>query len=124
MTKHERGTNTSQSTVPDGVISEREASGLGPTPEVGPRVADSEEAGLRAVGWSIRRAIELLDEAIDGMGRRLARPAALDWSDEPVGSQSRRPDARVGRRPEVGAITSTPDQAVDLAADVRGPELP
>jgi hypothetical protein len=38
-------------------------------------------------GWSLRRAIELLDDAVDAIGARLARPASAGWSDA-VASES------------------------------------
>ena len=70
------------------------------TPEVNSHVPGGDDDS-RAVAWSIRRAIELLDEAIDRVGSQLARAstASMDWSVEPRGSQLRRPALRRGSAP-------------------------
>jgi hypothetical protein len=33
-------------------------------------------------GWSLRRAIELLDDAVDAMGAQLARGSSVGWSSD------------------------------------------
>lgn len=66
-----------------------------------------QEDGMR---WSIRRAIELLDEAIDAMGAQLARSADL-MADEPSARHepTRRTRSPTGRREPI----STQPSAID-----------
>jgi len=81
MTEHEHGSHASQLIAPTRVGIEADESSM---PEANSCIAgDDPRAGV----WSIRRAIELLDEAIDRIGSQLARTAdaSMDWSDEPPG---------------------------------------
>lgn len=54
------------------------------------------EAGLGNAAWSIRKLIELLDDAIDSAGAQLARSAGL-WADSPAPVEERSASA-AGRR--------------------------
>jgi hypothetical protein len=74
-------------------------------------------------GWSIRRAIELLDEAIDRAGEQLARAAgpSLTWQEEVPSSQPRRSGTRAGRRS--GAVESEPAFDVECRAPLHVREL-
>ena len=113
MTEHQYGSHSPRLTAPELVG------------------AESDEIGDRAVpeaSWSIRRAIELLDEAVDRMGRQLVRAAdaSMDWSDVPPGSELRRPAARSARRADVRMGTSALDldPGAEAGTSIRGSELP
>ncbi|GAA3097025.1 hypothetical protein JOF29_006039 [Kribbella aluminosa] len=54
----------------------------GPTPPEGTAGEDGQDQ-VGPLRWSIRRAIDLLDEGIDRMGQQLARSAGL-WDDSPA----------------------------------------
>jgi len=123
MTKDERASHIGLS-VPGNV--ETEAGGRS-MPDVSSRVAaGGGDGGSRAVAWSIRRAIELLDEAIDRMGSQLARAAnsSTDWSDESTGSHLGRSNARAARRAVIDTRTPGLDPDTDSVLSIRGPELP
>ncbi|WP_238157136.1 hypothetical protein [Kribbella sp. VKM Ac-2571] len=86
---------------------------------------DQLPADAEALRWSIRHAIELLDEAIDKMGGQLARSAGL-YADSPEERSSPRPDANDVRRRARRAPVDEHGPPIDgerLEA-VRGPELP
>jgi hypothetical protein len=74
-------------------------------------------------GWSVRRAIELLDEAIDRAGEQLARAAdaPLTWQEEVPSSQPRRSGTRAGRRS--AAVESDPAFDVERRAPLHVREL-
>jgi hypothetical protein len=75
--------------------------------------------------WSIRRAIELLDEAIDRMGSQLARASStsMDWSDEVPENQLRQPAAGTARGYGAEASASFDADPLD-PSDKCGPDLP
>jgi hypothetical protein len=75
--------------------------------------------------WSIRRAIEVLDEAIDRMGAQLVRASEtpMDWSPEQPGERPA-PLAVPGRRARVSALSSVFDAGWCEPPDIQGPELP
>jgi len=80
----------------------------------------SDEPATRFGSWSVRRAIEVLDEAIDRMGSQLARASEVstDWTGEPPGKQLRRPAARA-------PISRPPDLRLDAdpcEPGFRGPD--
>jgi hypothetical protein len=84
----------------------------------------SAEARVRpSEGWSIRRAIELLDEAIDRAGEQLARAAdaPLTWQEEVPSSRPRRSGTRAGRRS--AAVESEPAFDVERRAPLHMREL-
>jgi hypothetical protein len=74
-------------------------------------------------GWSIRRAIELLDEAIDRAGEQLARAAgaSMTWQEEFRSRQPQRSGTRAGRRS--AAIESEPTFDVERHAPLHLREL-
>ena len=86
----------------------------------------ADDGASRAVRWSIRRAIEVLDEAIDRMGSQLALAAdsSMDWSDESPGSRLGRPNARAARPAVVDSSAPGLDPDADSVLSIRGPELP
>ncbi|WP_432887746.1 hypothetical protein ACQPYH_05995 [Kribbella sp. CA-245084] len=51
------------------------------------REGDAQPDEPGPLGWSIRRAIELLDEGIDRMGEQLTRSAGL-WGDSPAETEA------------------------------------
>jgi hypothetical protein len=123
MTKDEHASHIGLS-VPGSVGTEAGGRSM---PEVSSRVAaGGGDGGSRAVAWSIRRAIELLDEAIDRMGSQLARAAdfSMDWSDESPGSHLGRPNARSARRAVIDSSAPGLDPDADSVLSIRGPELP
>lgn len=86
---------------------------------------DQLPADAEALRWSIRHAIELLDEAIDKMGDQLARSAGLyaDSSEElssPRGNAN--PAGRRARRAPVDEHGPPIDG--ERCEPVRGPQLP
>jgi hypothetical protein len=89
------------------------------------RPGAAEEQVARPLRWSIRRAIDVLDEAIDRMGSQLARAAgsSMDWTVEPPGSQVRRPAVRAGKRPARREPASTFDVDSCEPRTLHGPEL-
>jgi hypothetical protein len=91
----------------------------------GDRQADQSAGGgvPPSEGWSIRRAIELLDEAIDRAGEQLARAAgaSLTWQEEVPSSQPQRSGTRAGRR--FAAVESEPAFDVEHQAPLHLREL-
>ena len=87
------------------------------------------EDGQRVPAWSIRRLIELVDEAIDAAGAQLARSAGL-WDDPPIGTPAvEQPPLSIPRRRPVrrSAAGSSPPTAGSLTEDLTaecGPQLP
>ena len=76
-------------------------------------IADG-ESQRRLMAWSVRRAIELLDEAIDAMGAQLARSSAF-MADLPVEPLSGRPRRSTGRRNGRRASISPRTPEIDAA---------
>ena len=126
MTDDEQGIQTTRMIEPDRVGTDTAHTSVRPMRTADPHAAAGSGGIALSGGWSMRRAIELLDEAIDRMGSQLARAAdaSMDWSDEPPGGHSRRPVARAGRRAELGTSTSALGPTAEAAASTRGPELP
>lgn len=77
-----------------------------------------------SVSWSVRRAIELLDAAIDRMGSQLikASDVPMDWSDRVVADQTKRSPTR-GSRARVSALSSAFEVGGYGPRDPAGPEL-
>jgi hypothetical protein len=78
----------------------------------------------RSVSWSIRLAIELLDEAIDRMGTQLAQAASapMTWEAESPADQLKR--LGVGKHRALADLTDQAHQQLCELSGVRGPELP
>jgi hypothetical protein len=89
------------------------------------RQPESNAAGGRLVPWSIQRAIELLDEAIDRMGTQLARASAssMDWRTEEPGKSHRAPADDSRSFPAVRPASCL-DVEVQTSQAAIGPELP
>ncbi len=79
--------------------------------------------------WSVRRLIELLDEAIDSAGAQLARSAGL-WADSEseavVAPKPRQvlPRPRPVRRSALGSRPSTADSLIEDSSAERELETP
>lgn len=77
-----------------------------------PEATHAAGPGTRRARWTVRRAIELLDAAIDASGDRLVRATdPPEWSDvpqEPVGERARRPYVRP-TRPQIPPVGDEPD---------------
>lgn len=86
---------------------------------------DKLPADTGALRWSIRHAIELLDEAIDKVGDQLAQSAGL-YADSPEKlSSPRRKTNDVRRRVRRAPFDDHGPPVVDECCEpVRGPELP
>lgn len=75
--------------------------------------------------WSIRRALELLDEAIEKMGDQLARSAGLHADSPPEEPSARREAQDVRRRVRRGPLDGHgPPTIEERYEPVRGPDLP
>ncbi|NUR97914.1 MAG: hypothetical protein HOV67_21995 [Kribbellaceae bacterium] len=95
----------------------------GPTPS-DEQADDARPVELGPLRWSVRRAIELLDEGIDRMGEQLARSAGL-YGDSPAEPKAR---GISGASPGRGRRDPVDDQSLRMErgdVDVPGgPELP
>ncbi|MFC0622428.1 hypothetical protein [Kribbella deserti] len=80
---------------------------------------DAEAPPRRPARWTIRRAIELVDRAIDAAGERMMRaPDPPEWTDGPTA-----PVSRVGRRTRPSVFHPQISAGADEPAPNRAPSL-